>query len=63
MFFTDKDIDKFIKDKYPQYLNIFKIYHLQFKKLIFFRYLAVYYFGGVYLDLDILLFKSSKKYI
>ena len=60
MFFTDKDIDKFIKNKYPQYLKIF--YNLPFtiQKIDFFRYLAVYYFGGVYLDLDILLFKSVK---
>lgn len=58
MFFTDKDIDIFIKNKFPQYYSIFHNFPYTIQKIDFFRYLAIYYYGGVYLDLDILLFKS-----
>ena len=53
MFFTDNDIDNFIKTKVSKYSNTF--YNLKYKiqRLDFFRYLAVYYYGGIYLDLDI----------
>jgi mannosyltransferase OCH1-like enzyme len=53
MFFTDNDIDNFIKNKMSKYSHTF--YNLKYKiqRLDFFRYLAVYYYGGIYLDLDI----------
>ena len=58
IFFSDKDIDKFIKKKFPQYYNKFKSFKYTIQKIDFFRYLAVYYYGGVYLDLDMDMNKS-----
>jgi len=58
LFFTDSDIDIFIKSKFPQYYDFFKNLPHVIQKIDFFRYLAIYYYGGVYLDLDINLYKS-----
>ena len=52
MFFTDNDIDIFIKTKFPQYLSTFNSFKYKIEKIDFFRYLAIYYYGGLYLDLD-----------
>lgn len=57
-FFTDIDIDNFIKDKFSQYYTIYKNFPFKIQKIDFFRYLAIYYYGGVYLDLDIYLYKT-----
>lgn len=53
IYFTDIEINNFVKNKFPQYYNTFKNFKYTIQKIDFFRYLAVYYFGGVYLDLDI----------
>jgi|TARA_B110000483_G_scaffold204262_2_gene247161 mannosyltransferase OCH1-like enzyme len=58
MFFTDKDIEQFILTKFPQYYKTFKNFPYTIQKIDFFRYLAVYYYGGVYLDLDFKNYKS-----
>ena len=58
LFFTDQDINIFIRDKFPQYLLTFQQFPYTIQKIDFFRYLAIYYYGGVYLDLDIDLHKS-----
>lgn len=58
LFFTDHDIEIFIRDKFPQYLLTFQQFPYTIQKIDFFRYLAIYYYGGVYLDLDIELYKS-----
>lgn len=58
LFFTDQDINIFIRDKFPQYLLTFQQFPYTIQKIDFFRYLAIYYYGGVYLDLDIDLYKS-----
>lgn len=58
MFFNDDDIEHFIKNKFPKYYNIFNKFPYKIQKIDFFRYLAIYYYGGVYLDLDIFLSKS-----
>lgn len=60
MFFTDNDIDKFILDKFPIYYNTYINFEFKIQKIDFFRYLAIYYYGGVYLDLDFNIFKSLK---
>jgi len=52
MFFTDKDIDKFIKEEYPQYYSTYKRLPVIIQKIDFFRYIAVYHYGGFYFDLD-----------
>lgn len=45
MFWTHKLIDEFLKNEYPDFYNIYKsCYDIQ-------RYLILYNFGGIYLDM------------
>jgi inositol phosphorylceramide mannosyltransferase catalytic subunit len=53
IFFTDIEIDNFVKNKFPEYYFTYQNFPYKIQKIDFFRYLAVYYYGGVYLDLDI----------
>lgn len=52
MFFDDNAIVDFMKSKMPEYINVFNNLPYTIQKIDFFRYLAIYYYGGVYLDLD-----------
>jgi mannosyltransferase OCH1-like enzyme len=52
LFFTDEDIDTFIKTKYPIWYSTYLKLPIKIQKIDFFRYIAVYHFGGFYLDLD-----------
>lgn len=54
-----EDAEKFIKEHYPFYVNFFRT-DLQFNiiKCDFFRFLLMYHFGGIYLDLDFFVIKS-----
>lgn len=58
LFFDDKQVDKFIDDKFPQYRGVFDSFRVPIQRYDFFRYLAVYHFGGFYLDLDVFLASS-----
>lgn len=58
MFFTDEDIVSFIKNKMPEYYNVFVHLTHKIQQIDFFRYLVVYYYGGVYLDIDVEIVKS-----
>ena len=51
-FFDDNDVDTFIKNTYPEYYDIFNNFKYNIQKYDFFRYLAVYHYGGFYLDMD-----------
>jgi mannosyltransferase OCH1-like enzyme len=53
-FFTDKDIVNFLSKNYPEYYTIYKKLPLKIQKIDYFRYVAIYHFGGFYFDLDIL---------
>lgn len=53
LFFDDDDIVLFIRNNYPQYIDFFNNLPITIQKIDFFRYLAVYHYGGIYLDLDI----------
>jgi len=53
MFFDDDDIADFMKTKMPEYSDVFYNLTGKIQQIDFFRYLAVYYYGGLYLDLDI----------
>lgn len=53
MFFDDSDIIAFMKTKMPEYYDFFKSIQFKIQQIDFFRYLAVYYYGGLYLDLDV----------
>lgn len=52
LFFTDEDIVEFVRERCPEYYDTFVGLKYKIQQLDFFRYLAVYYYGGVYLDLD-----------
>lgn len=53
MFFSDDDILKFITEKTPEYYKTFVSFKFKIQQIDFFRYLAIYYYGGLYLDTDI----------
>ena len=52
LFFTDDTIEKFFKLNYPEYYNTYMSLPIKIQKIDFFRYVAVYHYGGFYLDLD-----------
>ena len=52
IFFTDEDIDIFLKTEYPDYYITFQKLPILIQKIDFFRYVAVYHYGGFYFDLD-----------
>jgi len=58
IFFTDNDIETFLKKNYPQYYQTFLQLPVVIQKIDFFRYVAVYHYGGFYLDLDMQCLKS-----
>ena len=52
LFFDDKDILTFIQNTYPNYYSTYQKLPILIQKIDFFRYLAVYHYGGFYFDLD-----------
>lgn len=58
IFFTDEEIEKFLKENYPRYYDVYMKLPVKIQKIDFFRYVAVYHFGGFYFDLDITCLKS-----
>ena len=52
IFFTDEDIDNFLKKEYPEYFITYSKLPILIQKIDFFRYIAVYHYGGFYFDLD-----------
>ena len=52
IFFTDEEIEHFLKNNYPQYYETYKKLPIKIQKIDFFRYIAIYHYGGFYLDLD-----------
>jgi len=59
---TDFDIDNFIenvvKSEMPHFYHIYNQLPLKIMKIDFVRYLWMYFFGGIYLDLDIVCFTN-----
>lgn len=58
LFFDDDDVERLIKAYYPEYVDVFNSFPLKIQKYDFFRYLAVYKYGGFYFDLDVFLATS-----
>lgn len=54
-FFDDSDVVRFFESEFPEYRRLFESFRFPIQKFDFFRYLAVYRYGGFYLDLDVLL--------
>src|ERR1700733_13156521 len=55
LFFDDARVQQFIALEFPQYLGTFNAFQFHIQRYDFFRYLAVFYYGGFYFDLDVLL--------
>jgi inositol phosphorylceramide mannosyltransferase catalytic subunit len=55
LFFDDSRIEQFIDAEFPQYRPVFDSFSARIQRYDFFRYLAVYRFGGFYFDTDVLL--------
>jgi hypothetical protein len=58
LFFDDNQVVKFIDEKFPEYRGVFDAFRVPIQRYDFFRYLAVYHFGGFYFDLDVFLASS-----
>lgn len=58
LFFDDTRVEQFIDQEFPQYREMFHSFQFTIQKYDFFRYLAVYRYGGFYFDLDVLLGSS-----
>ena len=52
LFFTDQTINQFVLMFYPTYHEKFLSFKYPIQRIDFFRYLAIYHYGGLYLDLD-----------
>lgn len=57
-FYSDEDIDDFLSESYPEWFVTYNKFPVKIQKIDFFRYVAIYHFGGFYLDLDILVYKN-----
>ena len=62
------DAKEFISKEYPEYMGVFAVVEkpeFKFKICLcdFFRYLVVYHFGGIYVDLDFYPIKSVKEFL
>src|SRR5262245_51589591 len=55
LFFDDARVEEFIDAEFPQYRPVFDAFPARIQRYDFFRYLAVYHFGGFYLDTDVFL--------
>jgi hypothetical protein len=58
LFFDNAEVEDFIDSEFPQYRPVFDSFSVPIQRYDFFRYLAVYRFGGFYFDTDVL-FASS----
>jgi inositol phosphorylceramide mannosyltransferase catalytic subunit len=58
LFFDNRQVEEFIDEKFPEYRRVFDSFRAPIQRYDFFRYLAVYHFGGFYFDLDVFLTSS-----
>ena len=58
LFFTDQTIEQFVLMFYPTYFETFSNFKYPIQRIDFFRYLAIFHYGGLYLDLDMDIVKS-----
>lgn len=57
LFFKDLEIDVFLNTEYPEWYDTYMRLPLNIQKVDFFRYIAIYHYGGFYFDLDIMAFE------
>ena len=49
----EDDIDKFVRDYYPQYYNIYLEFPLHIMRIDFARLFILHHYGGIYADMDV----------
>jgi inositol phosphorylceramide mannosyltransferase catalytic subunit len=54
-FFSDETVRTFLAEQFPEYRPAFAAFRFPIQRYDFFRYLAVYHYGGFYFDMDVLL--------
>ena len=54
----DDDVDKFMKNDFPEYYDKFNELPRMIMKIDMFRYFLMYKYGGLYADMDYLMFKQ-----
>lgn len=57
----DDDIEKFITENYNWYLKIYKSYDRNIKRYDMARILILHHFGGIYADMDYIVYKNFYK--
>jgi mannosyltransferase OCH1-like enzyme len=53
LFFDKDDAEAFLQETYPQYYRTYLRLPVFIQKIDFFRYVAIYHYGGFYMDLDV----------
>lgn len=61
MFWTDEMILKLIAEEYPNFYNIYKLARTGVQKGDIARILLVYHYGGIYIDLDVLVLRDFEE--
>ena len=55
-FYTDEDMDRLMKTEFPEYYEKFNELSRMIMKIDMFRYFLMYKYGGLYTDMDYLMF-------
>jgi len=58
MIWYDTELDKFIEEYYPWFLEIFKSYDVNIKRIDMVRPFILYKYGGIYADMDYVVYKN-----
>lgn len=58
---TDKTMENFVKEYYPEFYKYYKSYKYNIQRCDAFRYLILYRYGGIYLDMDIVCKKNLEE--
>lgn len=62
-YYDDTDCDNFILFEYPEYFKIYNSIKLPFARADFWRYFALYHFGGIYADIDTVCLKPLNEWV
>ena len=60
---TDEDMIIFVKKEFPHLYELYTSYKYDIQRCDAFRYLVLYKYGGIYLDMDIVCKKSLDKFL
>jgi len=60
---TDDDMDTFVKREYPNFYQTYISYKYHIQRCDAFRYLVLYKYGGIYIDLDIVCKKNLNNFL